>query len=53
LFALADAYLLTHTAFVFFYFIAGITLFFGSVRLCWRCLWYALTGKGNVNRDGF
>jgi hypothetical protein len=53
LFALADAYMLWHTSFVFFYFLAGIGALFGSVRLCWRCFWYAVTGKNNVNRDDF
>jgi len=53
LFALVDVYLLLHTAFAFFYLLAGGTLLVGSVRLCWRCLKYAITGKGNVNRDDF
>jgi len=26
---------------------------FGSAVLSVRCLWYAMTGKGNVNRDDF
>ena len=33
--------------------IGGIAVFIGSVRLCWRCLHYAITGNGNVNRDDF
>jgi len=53
LFALVDAYLLLHTAFVLFYAIAGFTLFCGSIRYCWRCAYYAITGKGNINRDDF
>jgi hypothetical protein len=52
LFAAVDGYLVV-TSFGLFYGIAGITLFFSSIYYCWRCLRYAVTGKGNVNRDGF
>ena len=53
LFALVDAYfLITHLFFVV-YLVAGFTLLTGSTYLCWRCLRYALTGKGNVNRDDY
>lgn len=29
------------------------TIFLGSLYLAIRCLWYALTGKDNINRDDF
>jgi hypothetical protein len=52
LFAVADAYFVISN-FGLFYAIAGFTLFVGSVRLSWRCARYAVTGRGNVNRDGY
>jgi hypothetical protein len=52
LFALADGWVV-FVHFGFFFGVAGITLFIGSVRLCWRCFWYAVTGKNNVNRDNY
>jgi hypothetical protein len=33
--------------------LGGVVVFIGSVRLSWRCLRYAITGKGNVNRDDY
>jgi hypothetical protein len=52
-FAFVDGYMLLHTGFVLFYAASGITLFCGSLYYCWRCLRYAVTGRGNVNRDDF
>jgi len=52
IFAVADAYFVLHF-FLFWYVVAGFTLFVGSARLCWRCLRYAVTGKNNVNRDDY
>ena len=50
LFAAADAYFVISNLGLF-YLVAGFALFVGSVRLSWRCLRYAVTGRGNVNRD--
>jgi hypothetical protein len=36
-----------------FLLLGGIPVIYGSIRLCWRCTYYALTGKGNVNRDTY
>jgi hypothetical protein len=52
LFAVADAWFVISN-FRLIYGIAGITLFFGSVRLSWRCARYAITGRNNVNRDSY
>jgi len=38
---------------VFFIIIGGIPVITGSAWLTWRCAYYALTGKNNVNRDYF
>ncbi len=53
LFAAVDAYMFFSGFFLIFYGIAAIILFFASLRYCWRCAKYALTGKGNVNRDEY
>jgi hypothetical protein len=52
LFAVADIYFLVSN-FGLFYSIACITLLVGSVRISWRCARYALTGRNNINRDGY
>ena len=52
LFAVADAWFVISN-FGLIYGVSGFILFVGSVRLCWRCTRYAVTGKNNVNRDGF
>lgn len=51
-FAAACAYFI-YTSTIWMIIIGGITLFLGSVRLCWRCAFYAVTGRNNVNRDGY
>ena len=38
---------------VYVYLIGGLGLAVGSLRLCWRCAVYALTGTNNVNRDDY
>lgn len=52
LFAAVNGYLVV-TSFGLFLGVAGVTLFFASLSLCWRCFWYALTGKRNINRDSY
>jgi hypothetical protein len=51
-FALLCGYFVLHNTFWMFM-IGGFVIFCGSVRLCWRCASYAVTGKGNVNRDDY
>jgi len=51
-FAIGGAYMLFNSTFLMLKF-GGGAVFVGSVRLCWRCLHYAATGKGNINRDDF
>jgi hypothetical protein len=51
-FAVIGTYIvLTHIG--FFILIGGIPVIIGSIRLCWRCGYYAVTGKNNINRDHF
>jgi hypothetical protein len=52
IFAVADAYFVISN-FGLFYLVAGVTLFIASVRISWRCARYAVTGRGNINRDDF
>jgi hypothetical protein len=51
-FALVALYLTIHAT-VLMYRLGGIGLGYYSVRLCWRCAYYAATGKNNVNRDDY
>lgn len=52
IFAVGDAYFVLSN-FGLFYLVAGVTLFIVSVRICWRCFIYAVTGRGNINRDDY
>jgi hypothetical protein len=52
LFASVAGYLI-FTSTVLMIMIGGFAAFCGSATLCWRCARYALTGKGNVNRDDY
>lgn len=51
-FAMVSAYFI-YTSTIWMIIIGGIAVFWGSVRLCWRCAVYAITGRGNVNRDEY
>ncbi len=51
-FAMGGAYMLFHNTFLMWKF-GGGAVFLGSVRLCYRCARYAITGRGNINRDDF
>lgn len=51
-FTVGGVYMLIHATFFMLYF-AGVPVLYGAVRLCYRCARYALTGRGNVNRDAF
>jgi hypothetical protein len=50
--AIGGFYMLTHGA-ILFICLGGLGVFCGSIYLGCRCLRYAITGKGNVNRDNF
>ena len=52
LFTIGGTYLIFHM-FSIMLLIGGIPVCYASARLCWRCTRYAVTGKGNVNRDTF
>lgn len=52
LFAAADAWFVISN-FGLLYGVSGTLLFFASVRVSWRCARYAVTGRNNINRDGF
>ncbi|MES2390263.1 MAG: hypothetical protein V4555_01380 [Acidobacteriota bacterium] len=52
LFAVGGFYMLTHGTIIFIC-IGGLGVLGGSIYLGYRCLRYAITGKGNVNRDNF
>lgn len=41
---------LVRSGFLFFFCFAGLFLL---LKVCWRSVLYALTGKGSVNRDEF
>lgn len=51
-FALVAGYFV-YTSPIFMLMIGGVVVFVTSARLCWRCARYAVTGKGNVNRDEY
>ena len=52
LFSIVGGYLV-YTSTILMVMIGGVTVFFASLTLCWRCTRYALTGKNNVNRDDY
>lgn len=52
LFAAVGIYLIYSTT-VFMLIIGGGVVVLGAIRLCWRCAAYAVTGRNNVNRDGY
>ena len=52
LFAFGGVYMVLNSSFLMFRF-GGLAVFLGSLRLCWRCFRYAVTGKNNVNRDDY
>ncbi len=52
LFAVADAWFVISN-FGLLYGISGVVLFIASVRVSWRCARYAVTGRNNINLDGF
>jgi hypothetical protein len=37
----------------FFVIVGGVPVILGSIRLCWRCAYYAVTGKNNINCDDY
>lgn len=50
LFTLLGGYeVLSHLG--FYLIIGGLPVITGAAWLCWRCTYYAVTGKNNVNRD--
>jgi hypothetical protein len=52
IFALGGIYMALHYTFVMLYFVA-IPVVYGSIRIGWRCAYYAVTGQNNINRDDF
>jgi hypothetical protein len=51
-FALVGAYMIYSSPFVLVA-LGGFAVVVASTRLCWRCARYALTGRGNVNREEY
>ncbi|HEY4358012.1 MAG TPA: hypothetical protein VGN16_19855 [Acidobacteriaceae bacterium] len=51
-FTVGGVYLMFN-AFSIMLLIGGIPVCLASTRLCWRCTRYAITGRGNVNRDSY
>jgi len=50
--AVGGIYMMTHSA-ITMYRLGGVTLTFGCIHVAWRCARYAITGRGNINRDDF
>jgi hypothetical protein len=52
-FIFSDFYVLQSGSWNSDYTTAGIGIGCGAAYLASRCLWYAITGKDNINRDDF
>jgi hypothetical protein len=50
--AVGGGYMVLYSTFLMLKF-GGFAVFAGCARLCWRCARYAITGRGNVNRESF
>jgi hypothetical protein len=50
--AVGGIYMVTHATFLMLMF-GGIAATLGCIRVGWRCAYYAITGRRNINRDGF
>jgi hypothetical protein len=48
---LGGYYVLNHLG--LFIIFGGVPVIIGSARLSWRCAYYAVTGRNNINRDNY